>query len=400
MRFIMGREKMNRKKIALVAANDRNNYGDILLPILIEEYAKQNGLNEIEFSYYSTTNSNMTSIGGGITKPINDIPDSAMIIVAGGEVLGNDFIDTLIYQQNNNVVVFILKALKKVCYQFGENICRKIIKSNNYMPWYIIPNNKEQKVIYNAVGGTNLQVLTKSQMDHLGKVIKSSSLFSVRDINTKKLIESELGLSVQLLPDTAVIMSKLFPRVHLKAFVSQEILKMTERLDKYYVLQVNEYEGMTRKPILQEAIKEIYNKTKVKCFLLPIGRAKGHSDQKPLTKIYLDNKKITTLICNNTIYDTMYIISGAECFLGTSLHGNITAYSYNVPHSSLTSENHKTAKFINTWKTSETCTVTSVEEIVEFVNNSIEKKNHVPDSTILQNQVINYFNEMFNIIFS
>ena len=140
---------------------------------------------------------------------------------------------------------------------------------------------------------------------------------------------------------------------------------------KYYVLQVNLRTGKHHKQVIAEAINSIYRKYQIKCVLLPIGRASGHDDQVILQKIHKRTLQSSIYIRHNNLFDTMFIIKNSVCYIGSSLHGAITAMSYYVPHTALTSRSMKLINYIDTWNTSEVECVNTSEKIEEFVHDSL-----------------------------
>lgn len=90
----------------------------------------------------------------------------------------------------------------------------------------------------------------------------------------------------------------------------------------------------------------------MKIVLINIGYAPLHDDfksHKILNKAF-PNK--TILFEDTNIFEIMYLIKNSQIFLGTSLHGNITAMSYNVPHLGFEKIN-KLKYFLKTWENNE-----------------------------------------------
>ena len=82
---------MSEQKIILYGAFDRYNYGDIIIPIILSKYLKNNGFGNIE--YCSIKNADLTHFGGFKCNALDAqrIKRSSIIIVAGGEVLNVDW---------------------------------------------------------------------------------------------------------------------------------------------------------------------------------------------------------------------------------------------------------------------------------------------------------------------
>ena len=82
--------------------------------------------------------------------------------------------------------------------------------------------------------------------------------------------------------------------------------------------------------------------------LCPIGMAPNHEDHKILKEMANASNHFKLIIPRN-IYEIMYLIAYAKIFVGTSLHGIITAQSYNVPFIALNKKIKKTKEYISTW---------------------------------------------------
>jgi hypothetical protein len=144
-------------------------------------------------------------------------------------------------------------------------------------------------------------------------------------------------------------MSKYFPLNLLKQKINSETEIIIKKAQSYIVFQINLQNYKKNKEEIINNLQKIYNKYKLQILLLPLGRASGHSDHLALKKIKRNIKVNTTLINNYTIYDIMYLIAKSEMFIGTSLHGNITAISYEVPNMGLGKNIIKLDQFLKTW---------------------------------------------------
>ena len=305
-----------------------------------------------------------------------------------------------LYLQKNWLSVFAARFIRKVFKKRAENYFRKKLHGNSVMPWYIFPCNSGQLVFYDAVGGNDCNKLNADVTKELVNLTQKSTLFTVREKETyNNLKKIGCDKKVQLLPDTAIIMSRLFSIDDLINLASDETKAVLSTINTYYVIQINQDEGKLYTEILINAIKDIYRLYAVKCVLLPIGRAALHSDQLVLSSIHLNTKDETVLIQNNTIYDTMLLIAKAKCFIGTSLHGLITAMSYHVSHTAISNDIPKTIAFLKTWNTTKNIYVSDKNQIVNFYASS-EHNNNINIENIEQakNKVDEYFKYMFNLI--
>src|SRR5690606_244290 len=66
--------------------------------------------------------------------------------------------------------------------------------------------------------------------------------------------------------------------------------------------------------------------------------------------------------CPKNIYEIMYLISHSDYFLGTSLHGCITAFAYNTPFIPLNKKVRKLNNYTKTWWSS------FIKESIDYVD--------------------------------
>ena len=107
--------------------------------------------------------------------------------------------------------------------------------------------------------------------------------------------------------------------------------------------------------------------------LLPLGLVSGHEDHVVLEKIYnrLTSPKVF-LPPQIHIVDSIALIAHASVFAGTSLHGNITAMSYGVPHFSLHPKVEKLKLFLQKWDVENSQICNDYSEIIENFEIAIE----------------------------
>ena len=392
----------NDIQIALVAACDRYNYGDVLMPIIFEEYYLKYAKKKAEFTYYGLSKKDLRDIGGRRTDSLFDIPDDTKyIILAGGEVLNSQYTNMFLNLQTNAVIITFFNKLSRISGRLNNLICKKLLRGENILPWSIFPKSSDQKVFYNAVGGVGTFEVTREQQEEILKVIDSSEMFSVRD---KKTYEILCGLGadekLQLIPDTAIYMSRLYPLERLKDLISDYVRDVLCDLNTFYVVQMNKRFGDKIKDYVIDAINEFYEKEQMTCILLPIGRAQGHEDILPLREVKNRTKNgACILIEENNIFDVMYIIATSKAYLGTSLHGIITAASYGIPHTVISSIAEKTKNFVLSWNTTSVVSVDGVEQFMDFIGaDDLDSTVQVENINDMKTKVENYFNGIIKII--
>lgn len=357
-------------RIALVAACDRNNFGDVLLPIILEEYILKSKRESIEIDYFGLKKSDLRHLGGRKTKAIRTLDNTYdHVIIAGGEVLTSQYLNMYLNTLSNKFIIHGFYFMRRISRKYTNMICKIILHGKNELPWAFFPMSRTQKVYYNSVGGIGIGYLNEFQKSEIVDVISKSKFFSVRDSITYDTLQKWYpNNQVKLIPDTAIIMSEIYTQKELENLISYNVKKLVETNKKYIIIQINKKYGMDLIDEIAGIIAAIFDKYCIKTILLPIGRAEGHEDIIPLSEI---NNKVSSEICSlveeNNIFDVMYLIANSNAYLGTSLHGAITAASYGVPHSAITSEAIKLITYLETWNTTNIKYVTNEEEVLNFV---------------------------------
>jgi polysaccharide pyruvyl transferase WcaK-like protein len=124
---------------------------------------------------------------------------------------------------------------------------------------------------------------------------------------------------------------------------------------------------------LVEKLTALHLSTKKRFLLLTIGYAAGHDDLQLLTEV---NKKIpqfTDIKSNLNVWEIMYLIKHADFYMGTSLHGVITAMSFGKPHFGINKSIQKLDSFLADWSTApynHCYSVTDIDGLPNLINES------------------------------
>lgn len=347
-------------RIAIIGAFDRMNYGDLLFPVVLTEHLLKHYGSSVEISYYGHCHSDLTPFGGFITKPLRhlfsskELPDGSVIIVAGGEVLAANWIDTLYYLLGKKP--WWQRLANRLVGPIAETILiRRYLGCRNIFPYLLRKSDfsKPLAIIYNAVGGANLATRNKSFQQSVASILKDADYLTVRDQSSIKILRNT-GIdlpNLTLAPDCAAVISNLFPLDILESKLSNEAIDLKKTLGgrPFITFQMGINFISNSVGIIAEQLNLLTKKTGFTIVLLPIGRASGHEDQIVLGKILPLLGQPAILPRQNTIFDTMWFIANSQLFIGTSLHGAITAMSYGVPHLALTKIDSKIPAFLNTW---------------------------------------------------
>jgi hypothetical protein len=341
----------SKNSVHFLAASDRVNYGDLLFPIVFTKVAKKK-LADVVIYNYGIVKSDLGYFGGYPTKSYGKLHCNlkkmgGTIVIGGGDVFFSNW-ETL-YSYINPIFVKLMK------YKFIRKVNARL-KISDYilhkkevlLPFtpgvFEFKTSKQIQVVYNGVGGA---FSDNNKPDFNGKIVErlnSSNYISVRDNRTLESLK-EFEVNSVLSPDSAVIISDLYP---IKILKRKTTLDTDFIPEKYFFVQF----GFNKAPDnFKEAailIEKLAKKHNAKVILCPIGLALKHDDHIELKKMEKYSSYFQFVMPKN-IFDIMWLISNSKAYMGTSLHGALTAQSYNVPFFSLNKKIIKADSYFKTW---------------------------------------------------
>ncbi|ART78197.1 hypothetical protein B4U37_20065 [Sutcliffiella horikoshii] len=397
------------KEIAIVGAFDRYNYGDLLFPIIIENYIKKYRpelLQEYSLGYYGLISSDLSSVGGKKTDEIRNLikrfknsSDENVILISGGEVLPARWYQMYEHLSRNSLIHYIKKVIRKtIGKEILEAYVRRRLGVEGKFPWIFIKEDVgiNSKIFYNTVGGSNISNFSSIELAYVKSNLRKIDYFSVRDNLTMSNFED---ISPIMAPDSAIIMSTFFTEEVLKELINPKVKEYVEE-NSFICFQTNLTSSVGKEKIIASQLKRISQKSNLRILLLPIGFASGHDNQIALQKILTYINPFADLMVDLNIYDIMYLIAKSQFFAGTSLHGNITASSYAVPHIGLGKKIYKLDSFTKTWDIEDYEGNVEFEELYDtFIKYSkIPKMELETKRDYLITKSLQNFNQMFDKI--
>lgn len=364
------------KRLYILAPNDRFNYGDLLFPHIIY-YNFKSVFDEIIFC--STSDADLTDKGGHVVKSFHvlynvDPNADNYLIVAGGECL---CVSWIVVSYINKVYDIIYRQLNRITRKWNSkrkfwlmnSLFRNLIHGKTFFPFSIgrneLPNFKG--IFYNAVGGGDL-VHRSFVLKHKKalEILESVDYISVRDSVTELCLKQE-NIHSSIVADSAILMSEVFSEKDIKSKCRYTFMV---EYGKYIFFQANEDIVKYNLSSLIAMMKKISGDYTL-C-LCPIGTAYGHRDDVGLKILHLELQKIgirTYLVTEPSIFDIMWLIKHSALYIGSSLHGVITAMSFGVPYCGYCAE--KVARYISTWGDPK-CFSPKVEDIINVVKDVLE----------------------------
>lgn len=390
------------KTIILYGAYDRYNYGDVLMPILFQEYAIGKSKEKFKFLHIALTKADMRQCGGFSTLSISEINNSFNVdytVVVGGEILGTLYIDVAsnTWNYSKKITLFIYKVCRKLFPDMLNRLLSTYYKSGSLFP-YMLSDKKYGTTIYNTVGG-NFEHLKNGRLQKAKEIVSKSGYFSNRSITDAIIFKKKYGIKCMAYPDSVVVLSKLFPKKRLEKNIRNFCYNFIQSNNRYFIFQSNFKTRPSQYEHIANCIKNICKKNKVKCVLLPIGYAEGHNDVQVLSGLKKYCTDETVMFEKLNIYETAYFISNATAFCGTSLHGSITALSYGVPHCAWMKSSYKPIKFITDWETSN-YPFADMGSLVSVVTSLIENEENRAQCLSRSEKLISLAEENFDNIIS
>lgn len=384
------------KKLFILAPNDRFNYGDLLFPHILDFYFKDI-VDELVFC--STTESNLSKFGGIPTCSFHSLyevnaTDQNYLIVGGGDSLCISWMQVLSFV-DKKIDWFTALDHKLHTHLFFKTYTQLRYRYKTFFPFSIGKNELRNftKVMYNSLGGSMLE-FHRDLLDNprVIEVLRNVDYLSLRDTQTSAILNSK-GIKNVVVPDSAILMSDVFSEVSLARNLSVDSNRFQNK--KYLFFQTNLY--FLNLDAYVALIEKIIDKYQLGICLCPIGTASGHSDDIALAKIYnlLKRKDNVLLVTFPNIYDIMWLIKHSALYVGTSLHGTITALSFGVPfvaHGPL-----KLKNYLETWCKGELLLFTEEKNLESEVVRQIEHPIVYP-SLFQKEQVMKSIRHMQNEI--
>lgn len=362
-------------KVHLLGAFDRFNYGDLLFPIIV-----RNELNHwsktTEFAIFALIESDLSQYGAMPTRPLRslykkeNLKSGDTVIFAGGGTVGVNW--SYMY---SNLLGHTGNAFLYYCSRvFGPEIVDKASRfrfgGKSVFPWLASPEEfpVTLKIAYNAIGGSEFENLPLPVQQQKLKILRQATYLSVRDARTRDLFSPvEDQISVELAPDSAVLMSEQYPISSLRTLATREMLQQIDG-KSYLCFQCNLDYKRTHENEIIRSLEEIYEAYGLQAILLPIGRYAGLDDHIALREL---RQKIRTpcetISDQASIFEIMLTVALSKVFVGTSLHGNVTAQSFAVPHLGLSDRPCKVDYYLNTWDLPEQSQCAPIENLVKMV---------------------------------
>ena len=374
-----------KRTIYIYSACDRFNYGDLLFPIILKNLFLKSFGDKYDIEVLGTIESDLSSYGALKTKPIRQIfsskhpVDGSILIIGGGEVLPISW--NMICSLLDCFPADVVNVVKKISRKFNflhtltNKLCnimsRRMLCPNLRYPFLVSNSDFKSnvKVIYNTIGCTMVKSLPISERGIIREKLLKTSYVSVRESASVEAL-SELNLQrerIHLAPDSAIVCSEVFTKgeiLNLALSATRDFIQKNS--NNYICFQVSEHSARGKYSLIAEQLQQISHMYNMPILLLPIGYV--HGDQTALELLKKEIKAPTIMPSHASVFNIMASIAFCRIFIGTSLHGNITALSFGVPHLGLGPKGGKLDLFLNTWDIPEQAECALVTKFAQRIN--------------------------------
>lgn len=343
-----------RNNILIIGAFDRYNYGDLLFPLVIEQQLGTYG-RPFNASFFGIRQSDLSALGGKPTGDIDafyrhcDAQDGhTSVIVAGGEAVAVTW-SSLLLSLNR-----AYKSTHRFHHRIGKFVdlnrfARRVLHGRTDLPFVFTSADFAgvNRVIFNSLGGSELDPAVFERYPALVDRLRGVDYFAVRDRTTRDRLEDK-HIPTRLYPDSAILMSKFYTDDVLAARVSPAVAGyVAGKRGGYVFFQIKDNHAKRHEAAIAQQLDAIALETGLELCFCPIGKALNHDDHLALARIAPLLKQPCRVFDDVSVWDIMYLIANARTYVGTSLHGAITAMSFAVPYVGIAVT--KLNSYLQTW---------------------------------------------------
>lgn len=235
------------------------------------------------------------------------------------------------------------------------------------------------------------------QISKVKLLLNGVNYCSVRDAESKRLLEGcGVNVPIEVFPDTAFLTNTLYSDELLEnAFHKVSAVYTNLESGKYVLFQFNSLDPKYSAEAYVEMIRRVSQMLEMQVILFPIGYV--HEDMDCLKKILENDMEHRFLLIEQkmTLLEMTAVLAHAGYFIGTSLHGNLISYLYDVPSIAVDRWHLTKIRGLYQWIDREGAIVTDIREIpdklVEYMPGSVDSSK-LPE---LQELVKTHFDRLF-----
>lgn len=297
-------------KIAIAGTFDVENYGDCLFPIVAQWRMRKVGYEVFPLSPTGATTRWQDAPVPVAAADLFD-PNTSCdgVIVGGGNIVHNHY-DFLQQYVEADMGAFAYPSL-----WLGTTLACAL---------------RGLPIAWNAPGVPR-QLTPQEQVGLLPAVAATTSYLSVRDVSSRKYLGDIAARRAAVVPDTAVELSRVWSKEDLKPvfrrLLERKGLTTTARFVAIHIKRRALQDGIEQTASM---IDNLARRTGVTPILLAL--APCHRDERTAAQLSaVLTQPHVVLDDSQELREIAAAIAWSEAYVGSSLHGYITSYSYSVP---------------------------------------------------------------------
>lgn len=332
---------------------DVQNYGDLLYPIVFQHILNREDA-RLRVRQYSFLNGEAPQAAGFETFAVQSLFEPGQvaprrIVVGGGDILRTDW--NVVARHYSRAYPDSSHHLRRSLGTAGRwrYLLRKglpILKEGKFFadqfrgrwmnypaagPFLINPVNlpKDSVVCYLSCGVPH--DFTLAEREKVKRTFDQAKFIYLRDEqSSEKLRRTGVQREMLVAPDLIVTLSEQFEHAA-EARRGRKILSRlgVETGRPVLCFQSQPLPGFQGQEIIQQ-LRLYQQRTGSEIVLLPIGYC--HGDGEFLQHLMKKSDGAFKYAGVHSVFDVMAVIAASDIFVGTSLHGNITAFSFGIPH--------------------------------------------------------------------
>jgi hypothetical protein len=374
---------MTNWQVSLIGAFDRFNYGDVLFAKVAEHMIARH-LPGAEAEFYALKASDLRDEGGVVTQALRALYDKPtppdrrhLVMLCGGELLAPT------WAQMAEILVprRASMLMRRVRRRTGDAnwLWRRVYGCPNRQPWTIDPDDLKNadrvSVVYNAVGGTSIAALSASDLAWQTQALRKARWLTVRDSKVADAVVKRGLPRPAVVPDSAVVMAELLTQAASDAARHKALGLSGLSAGPYLCFQSAERWIRGHEDQVADALRTVHRETGLNILSFAIGRAAGHDDQVTSHRLAerLGQESWFGIVdAPLTVNETMAVIANAQCYVGTSLHGFITAFAFGKARVGLMSHLEKLVGFRDAWDLQDMPAGMAFTQIPEAVRQALQ----------------------------
>jgi hypothetical protein len=323
------------------AASDRENYGDLLYSVIIRKMLESRGSGE-KLLFYAFLDGPAPGDAGYEVRCIREVIDAETALVSSLIIGGGDILRTDTATLASHYKYTYRKRLGYPVLQWiGEKYLKRPTVTEKFLQRYMnydAPGSfLLDAVKFPGVGSVHFCScgcpldFAPDERSRVRDVLEHAAYLSVRDRRSRdKLLAAGVTREIHTVPDLIMTLSDYYDPATEKR-KGRDILRSfgVDTGRRVLCFQCMPHAGEPMDQIVSQ-LNRYRQRAGAEIVLLPLGYC--HSDDRYLKRLSRASGGAFRYVGVRSIFDMLSVIASCDLFLGTSMHGNITALSFGIPH--------------------------------------------------------------------